>query len=53
VTVVGDHYVTTDAAAPVQAKDQHLSAACTSLNLKKIFIVIELILLKQMNLSTA
>jgi len=53
VTAVGGRYVTRDAAAPVQAKDQHLSAACTSLNLKKIFMAIEVILLKQMNLSTA
>jgi hypothetical protein len=52
VTVVGGRYVTRDATAPVRAKDRHLSAACTSLNLKKIFIAIEVILLKQTNLST-
>jgi len=46
VTVVGGRYVTRDAAALVRAKDQHLSVACTSLNLKKIFIAIEVILLK-------
>jgi len=53
VTAVGGRYVTRDAAAPVWAEDQHLSAACTSLNLKKLFIAIKVILLKQKKLSTA
>ena len=42
VTAVGGRYVTRDAAALVQAKDQHLSAACTSLNLKKYLLLLKL-----------